>query len=399
MDTQDTTPDDEQSQKKYDRRYKTYLWMRSREDYYEQDVIKLLQAATESFDAEAVYRRIEHKAIKHGGFLYPPVPGIKLNAKIISVIINVPLTTVMGALPILVNFGLIVPQQDGSIFVPIVEGMTGTETEMARIMRQRRNPTIPSGNYQGIKDKQIKALLSDSLQERNDGVTPVTKNEDLGVSRNTSYENVMKESESESESELKKDHDRMIDSDVFKKCIKDWKKTFPTNNDISWLKNHYSDSDLYNGMRHMMQMKQSVKSRIKNPAGYLAKILQDPELPYYETPDVEEYQQQQRDQSDLQKANDDLPVISESDADTMVRSGPGNPPRKTRKSVRSRYQPRIDNVISCSEDISDDRLAPAFERLKNLIEHEMASDQKTFEGNMDKVLTTIEQICEEKSDD
>lgn len=163
---------------------KKYYWLRLKDDFFTSKRIKKLRKL--GADYLIIYLKMQLKALKTDGYLY--ITGIEDNiADEIALDIDEDSDKVQLTLSYLQACGLVETQNNGDLFLPYVEKMTGSETSSAQRVRAFRE-----------RQKETQAL------QCNTTVTDVKQNV-----------NGEKEIEKEIEIEKKKE----LDTEIEKECV------------------------------------------------------------------------------------------------------------------------------------------------------------------------------------
>lgn len=122
---------------------KKYYWLKLKEDFFEQDDIKLLEGIPNGKDYIIFYLKLLCKSLKDGGNLrykgvFPYTPEMLASTTGTNIDI------VHGAIEKLKALSMIDVLDDGALFMLDVENMTGQETAAAERMRRKRAKEIKS---------------------------------------------------------------------------------------------------------------------------------------------------------------------------------------------------------------------------------------------------------------
>ena len=122
---------------------KKYYWLKLKEDFFEQDDIKLLEGIPNGKDYIIFYLKLLCKSLKDGGNLrykgvFPYTP------EMLASITGTNIDIVHGAIEKFKALSMIDVLDDGALFMLDVENMTGQETAAAERMRRKRAKEINS---------------------------------------------------------------------------------------------------------------------------------------------------------------------------------------------------------------------------------------------------------------
>ena len=85
---------------------------------------------------------------------------IPYDTKKLAEITGTPLPAAETAMALLTSAGLVEVQENGALFMPQMEDMTGSETERAAIMRKYRTPKTEKENHSEDSDREIEVQSS-----------------------------------------------------------------------------------------------------------------------------------------------------------------------------------------------------------------------------------------------
>lgn len=119
---------------------KRYYWLKLKEDFFEEDTIEWLEEQENGKEYCLFYLKMCLKSIKTEGILIRKVGNILVpyDEKHLAKITNTDFDTVVVAMELFKKIGLIQVLQGGEIFIPGMDEMIGSETDKAKLMRNKR---------------------------------------------------------------------------------------------------------------------------------------------------------------------------------------------------------------------------------------------------------------------
>lgn len=173
---------------------KRYYWLKLKEDFFDEDTIEWIEEQENGKEYCLFYLKMCLKSIKTEGLLIRKVGNILVpyDAKHLAKITNTDIDTVKIAMNLFQKIGLIQVLESGEIYIPGMEDMIGSETEKAKLMRNKR-----------AKDKAL-------LQEGNN----VTTNSNLVTDNSNIVTNELPNCYTEKEKEKEKEKDIELDSKI-----------------------------------------------------------------------------------------------------------------------------------------------------------------------------------------
>lgn len=173
---------------------KRYYWLKLKEDFFDEDTIEWIEEQENGKEYCLFYLKMCLKSIKTEGILIRKVGNILVpyDAKHLAKITNTDIDTVKIAMNLFEKIGLIQFLETGEIYIPGMEDMIGSETEKAKLMRNKR-----------AKDKAL-------LQEGNN----VTTNSNLVTDNSNIVTNELPNCYTEKEKEKEKEIDIELDSKI-----------------------------------------------------------------------------------------------------------------------------------------------------------------------------------------
>lgn len=126
---------------------KRYYWLKLKEDFFENDDIKLIESLPNGKDYIIFYLKLLCKSLKNDGILrYKNI--IPYTPEMFSSITNTNIDIVNGALEKFKALNMIDILDDGALYMSEVQNMIGSETNWAKIKREQRreldNVQLPS---------------------------------------------------------------------------------------------------------------------------------------------------------------------------------------------------------------------------------------------------------------
>lgn len=188
---------------------KRYYWLKLKNDFFEGDEINWLEEQENGAVYILFYLKLCLRSLRSDGVLMRRVGKMEIpyDTKKLADITGTPLPAAETAMALLTSAGLVEVQENGALFMPQMEDMTGSETERAAIMRKYRTPKTEKENHSEDSDREIEVQSSNHnvitmLPEPNHNV--ITSLPETGHIVDTEIE---KELESETEPEKESDAD------------------------------------------------------------------------------------------------------------------------------------------------------------------------------------------------
>ena len=195
---------------------KRYYWLKLKNDFFEGDEINWLEEQENGAVYILFYLKLCLWSLRSDGVLMRRVGKMEIpyDTKKLAEITGTPLPAAETAMALLTSAGLVEVQENGALFMPQMEDMTGSETERAAIMRKYRTPKTEKENHSEDSDREIEVQSSNHnvitmLPEPNHNVITSLPETDHIV--DTEIEKEL-ESELESETEPEKDSDADTES-------------------------------------------------------------------------------------------------------------------------------------------------------------------------------------------
>ncbi|MFR6496899.1 MAG: phage replisome organizer N-terminal domain-containing protein, partial [Ruminococcus sp.] len=197
---------------------KRYYWLKLKNDFFEGDEINWLEEQENGAVYILFYLKLCLRSLRSDGVLMRRVGKIEIpyDTKKLAEITGTPLPAAETAMALLTSAGLVEVQENGALFMPQMEDMTGSETERAAIMRKYRTPKTEKENHSEDSDREIEVQSSNHnvitmLPEPNHNVITSLPETDHIVDTEIEKELEL-ESELESETEPEKESDADTES-------------------------------------------------------------------------------------------------------------------------------------------------------------------------------------------
>ena len=190
---------------------KRYYWLKLKNDFFEGDEINWLEEQENGAVYILFYLKLCLWSLRSDGVLMRRVGKMEIpyDTKKLAEITGTPLPAAETAMALLTSAGLVEVQENGALFMPQMEDMTGSETERAAIMRKYRTPKTEKENHSEDSDREIEVQSSNHnvitmLPEPNHNVITSLPETDYIVDTEIEKELEL-ESELESETEPEKE--------------------------------------------------------------------------------------------------------------------------------------------------------------------------------------------------
>jgi predicted phage replisome organizer len=133
---------------------KRYFWLKLKEDFFDDDAISWLEEQPNGKEYALFYLKLCLKSLKHDGVLIRTVGNILVpyDAKKLSEITRTNEDTVIVALELLKNIGLIEIQENGALFLTQLQTLIGSETNAAKRMRSARAKAKKIGTANNVRE-------------------------------------------------------------------------------------------------------------------------------------------------------------------------------------------------------------------------------------------------------
>ena len=141
---------------------KRYYWLKLKNDFFEGDEINWLEEQENGAVYILFYLKLCLRSLRSDGVLMRRVGKIEIpyDTKKLAEITGTPLPAAETAMALLTSAGLVEVQENGALFIPQMEDMTGSETERAAIMRKYRTPKTEKENHSEDSDREIEVQSS-----------------------------------------------------------------------------------------------------------------------------------------------------------------------------------------------------------------------------------------------
>ena len=198
---------------------KRYYWLKLKNDFFEGDEINWLEEQENGAVYILFYLKLCLRSLRSDGVLMRRVGKMEIpyDTKKLADITGTPLPAAETAMALLTSAGLVEVQENGALFMPQMEDMTGSETEKAAVMRKHRNSREeqksdakdPGGNIEGTLLPESSNIVGTLLPESSNIVGTMLP--ETGHIVDTEIEKEL-ESELESETEPEKESDADTES-------------------------------------------------------------------------------------------------------------------------------------------------------------------------------------------
>lgn len=180
---------------------KRYYWLKLKNDFFEGDEINWLEEQENGAVYILFYLKLCLWSLRSDGVLMRRVGKMEIpyDTKKLAEITGTPLPAAETAMALLTSAGLVEVQENGALFMPQMEDMTGSETERAAIMRKYRTPKTEKENHSEDSDREIEVQSSNHIVD-----TEIEKELESELESETEPE---KESDADTESLLYPERD------------------------------------------------------------------------------------------------------------------------------------------------------------------------------------------------
>lgn len=133
---------------------KRYFWLKLKEDFFDDDAISWLEEQQNGKEYALFYLKLCLKSLKHDGVLIRTVGNILVpyDARKLSEITRTNEDTVLVALKLLKDIGLIEIQENGALFLTQLQSLIGSETNAAERMRKARAKAKELGTANNVRE-------------------------------------------------------------------------------------------------------------------------------------------------------------------------------------------------------------------------------------------------------
>lgn len=127
---------------------KRYYWLKLKEDFFDDDTIQFIEEQENGVYYVNFYLKLCLKSVKTEGKLIRLIGEnlIPYDVKSLSKLTGTPVDTVKIAMALFERIGLVKVLETGEIFLSQIHELIGTETDKARIMREKRAKEGLTGN-------------------------------------------------------------------------------------------------------------------------------------------------------------------------------------------------------------------------------------------------------------
>ena len=201
---------------------KRYYWLKLKNDFFEGDEINWLEEQENGAVYILFYLKLCLRSLRSDGVLMRRVGKMEIpyDTKKLAEITGTPLPAAETAMALLTSAGLVEVQENGALFMPQMEDMTGSETEKAAVMRKHRNSREeqksdakdPGGNIEGTLLPESSNIVGTLLPGASNIVGTMLP--ETGHIVDTEIEKEL-ESELESETEPEKESDADTESSLY----------------------------------------------------------------------------------------------------------------------------------------------------------------------------------------
>lgn len=140
---------------------KRYYWLKLKEGFFKRHDLRIIEAMPNGKDYVLFYLKMLCESISHEGALRFS-KDIPYTDEMLATITNTNVDMVKTAMELLKQLGLVIVREDGTIFMTELPAMIGSETGMAKYMRERRmlENAKALGEFQNVvlTEDEIKSL-------------------------------------------------------------------------------------------------------------------------------------------------------------------------------------------------------------------------------------------------
>lgn len=186
---------------------KRYYWLKLKNDFFEGDEINWLEEQENGAVYILFYLKLCLRSLRSDGVLMRRVGKIEIpyDTKKLAEITGTPLPAAETAMALLTSAGLVEVQENGALFLPQIENMTGSETERtATLRKQRMHQKKQEAALEEREEKSACKVCTDSVQNVRKVCTETVQ---------TSTPEKEKESEKELESETEPEKESDADTE------------------------------------------------------------------------------------------------------------------------------------------------------------------------------------------
>ena len=140
---------------------KKYFWLKLRRDFFKRHDIQIIESKPNGKDYVLFYLKLLCESVDHEGNLRFS-EEIPYTEEMLASITNTDLDIAKNAIKELTDLRLMEFKEDGTIFMPKVEDMTGCETEWAKKQREYREKQRQSEDNERTKKDNVFSLSDKS---------------------------------------------------------------------------------------------------------------------------------------------------------------------------------------------------------------------------------------------
>lgn len=160
---------------------KKYYWLKLKDNFFEQEDIRLVEGMKNGKDYIIFLLKLQLKSINTGGYLLYK-NTIPYSEDMLATITNTDVDIVRNALRVYLSLGIMERLDNGALFMEEVEKLIGAETEWAGKKREWRNKQIPEDNVLKLSSPSPDRVRQEIDKEKeidkdnNSGTSPQKKN-------------------------------------------------------------------------------------------------------------------------------------------------------------------------------------------------------------------------------
>jgi len=261
---------------------KRYYWLKLKEDFFDDDAIDWLEEQTNGKDYVLFYLKLCLKSLTNEGMLIRTVGKILVpyDAEKLAKITKTNKDTVLVAMKLLEEIGLIEVQENGALYLTKLQNMIGSETKAAVRMREKRaaekNLLIQGGKSEQCSPSVRRVCEQTSKKCSQESRVERLENRDKSSSRKIQSSNL----KSIGDSEKKQDSTTTTFDDALKTFVEEIR---PVPSPLEYEKLE-DDVDHY-GAELVVRAIQRASLRNKRSMGYVESILKRWESDGYDDED------------------------------------------------------------------------------------------------------------------
>ena len=149
---------------------KKFYWLKLKEDFFDDDTIAYIEEQENGIQYVNFYLKLCLKSIKTDGKLIRIIGEnlIPYDVKSLSKLTGVPVDTVVVAMKLFESIGLVKILETGEIYLAQINEMIGSETDKAKLMRQKRAVAKLNGNNVTLDGNNVTEMLPQCYTEIRD---------------------------------------------------------------------------------------------------------------------------------------------------------------------------------------------------------------------------------------